>query len=597
VRERALFSFMIVCLLVLSGCATMSVKKMLPEGINTKPRLPSLSVEQDIGNSKLSTDLNLNPVKINDLFSYQYTKSSAPTCGRLVYSAKSKYDLIPSILFVVPLSLISALSLGTLNLLGMPLGYSQAIMEIEASIYTARGERVKTYRSSGNAKAFLALYYGYKGYPTSISPLLAAKKAIDAIYKEQLDDINVLNEKLLEASHADSMAWRKAENENSVTAYRSYLESYKYGNYRGDAAYRYVYLYQTEIDSIHWNSVRNANSLVPVYEFIYNAQNNIIKSRYVELAEDYFQSCLLKNDMSTSVDEESVWAGLPISTSEMIKIPLMSINSMVNDCKTTYNKCLCSEFITTSEHIDKYAGSYMKFNEYLYRLPDDPPQGYNPHNNFWFRLATRSKIEWDYKETILSGEYVDGKFVRDGISYCDMVTQYRYGKDHRFLKLHYRKGESIYFGEYIPSSSYELIKACAISSEADNRYNYLDYHYKPYENLEAYRDSVGYFIPVKDLVVGVIYNRRPKILKFQMILTPINDRNHLWKMTYFLSDLEHSITLIDLFSNNNTEIIVQLRRSKPYSVDNLQVYKKGILVDYYIHDSDGWFSIVSLGRK
>ena len=96
-RERALFSFMIVCLLVLSGCATMSVKKMLPEGINTKPRLPSLSVEQDIGNSKLSTDLNLNPVKINDLFSYQYTKSSAPTCGRLVYSAKSKYDLIPSI--------------------------------------------------------------------------------------------------------------------------------------------------------------------------------------------------------------------------------------------------------------------------------------------------------------------------------------------------------------------------------------------------------------------------------------------------------------------------------------------------------------------
>jgi hypothetical protein len=95
----------------------MSVKKMLPEGINTKPRLPSLSVEQDIGNSKLSTDLNLNPVKINDLFSYQYTKSSAPTCGRLVYSAKSKYDLIPSILFVVPLTLISALSLGTLNLL------------------------------------------------------------------------------------------------------------------------------------------------------------------------------------------------------------------------------------------------------------------------------------------------------------------------------------------------------------------------------------------------------------------------------------------------------------------------------------------------
>jgi hypothetical protein len=114
----------------------------------------------------------------------------------------------------------------------------------------------------------LALYYGYKGYPTSISPLLAAKKAIDAIYKEQLDDINVLNEKLLEASHADSMAWAAAKLTNTIEGYNYYVSSYKYGNYYTNAIDQIDYIVQAEKDSVFYALLPKSSSLKPYVEFI-----------------------------------------------------------------------------------------------------------------------------------------------------------------------------------------------------------------------------------------------------------------------------------------------------------------------------------------
>lgn len=59
------------------------------------------------------------------------------------------------------LSILSSMTLGTLNLLGLPVAKKVMEIQLEVDIYNLNNELVQRYTGTSRAQAFIALYYGY----------------------------------------------------------------------------------------------------------------------------------------------------------------------------------------------------------------------------------------------------------------------------------------------------------------------------------------------------------------------------------------------------------------------------------------------------
>ncbi len=81
----------------------------------------------------------------------------------------------------------SILSLGTLNLLGMPAGWSKTKVELEARIYDKSRRLIKVYTGTGSDKNVIACYYGYSEMDSEkVSMVNSVKIAMSSI-KEQIN--------------------------------------------------------------------------------------------------------------------------------------------------------------------------------------------------------------------------------------------------------------------------------------------------------------------------------------------------------------------------------------------------------------------------
>ena len=96
---------------------------------------------------------------------------------------------------------LSGLTLFIPNLLGVPIAYAKASMQLEMSIFTTRGALVGMYTSEYNRERVpVALYYGY-GSDASLKVAIDAFKACMTDIKGQIEaDFNRLNGALVPAA-------------------------------------------------------------------------------------------------------------------------------------------------------------------------------------------------------------------------------------------------------------------------------------------------------------------------------------------------------------------------------------------------------------
>lgn len=94
----------------------------------------------------------------------------------------------------------SALSLGTLNVLGMPRTRVSAELELQVEVADANKKVLARYRAPGTGNAYVALYYGYRhGDAWRKANLLALKDAMGKIRTQMAKDLPDLRAQLLAA--------------------------------------------------------------------------------------------------------------------------------------------------------------------------------------------------------------------------------------------------------------------------------------------------------------------------------------------------------------------------------------------------------------
>lgn len=77
---------------------------------------------------------------------------------------------------------VSKLTLGTLNLFGMPYSYRSEQIDVSVCIYDAKGDLIKRYVTSAGDKVWVALYYGYDDDEAlRLAAASALKQALAAI--------------------------------------------------------------------------------------------------------------------------------------------------------------------------------------------------------------------------------------------------------------------------------------------------------------------------------------------------------------------------------------------------------------------------------
>lgn len=93
---------------------------------------------------------------------------------------------------------ISILTLGTINLLGLPSDIIEREVNLEVSIHDFNGYIIKTYKSKAIKSTIMACYYGYS--PNKIknaSILNSYSLALSEIFNQMENDIDLINEELL----------------------------------------------------------------------------------------------------------------------------------------------------------------------------------------------------------------------------------------------------------------------------------------------------------------------------------------------------------------------------------------------------------------
>ncbi|MEM6343540.1 MAG: hypothetical protein AAF927_06650 [Bacteroidota bacterium] len=94
------------------------------------------------------------------------------------------------------LLLVSVASAFILNLVGMPIMKSEAILELELEIYDANGERLKSYIGQGFEKQWVGVYYG-GGETHRRVHAAAVQEAMQDIQKQIGGDASTLKEVFL----------------------------------------------------------------------------------------------------------------------------------------------------------------------------------------------------------------------------------------------------------------------------------------------------------------------------------------------------------------------------------------------------------------
>jgi hypothetical protein len=98
----------------------------------------------------------------------------------------------------VILPFFSGLTLGSLNLLGMPADAYKTSVEVEIELLDAKKNVVGRYTAIGTATSLVAFYYGYTNENASrMSNILAVKRALTEIKDHIKNDHADLNKKLL----------------------------------------------------------------------------------------------------------------------------------------------------------------------------------------------------------------------------------------------------------------------------------------------------------------------------------------------------------------------------------------------------------------
>ncbi|WP_423147903.1 hypothetical protein [Rubrolithibacter danxiaensis] len=100
----------------------------------------------------------------------------------------------------VGLAILSGFTVGTLNLLGMPVGSKQGYASLSVEILDSKKNVIGIYEAESSAKYPIALYWGYSG--TKAARMAYSNPFVDALnnIKTQIArDYTVLNEKLVKS--------------------------------------------------------------------------------------------------------------------------------------------------------------------------------------------------------------------------------------------------------------------------------------------------------------------------------------------------------------------------------------------------------------
>lgn len=166
----------IICfalILLLSSCKSLDLDELNPKGQN-QTLLPPLEpvfdiyhVDHRVDDANLSNQV-INPY-INDdtrdriaIFeSDVYDNITSPYGERKgsIHCIISSEEIEHSAYFLIP----SFLSLGILNILGMPFDLSHKILDVKVEIYDLDRNLVGRYSAQCRKKTIVAFYYGYSG--------------------------------------------------------------------------------------------------------------------------------------------------------------------------------------------------------------------------------------------------------------------------------------------------------------------------------------------------------------------------------------------------------------------------------------------------
>lgn len=221
---RKLSTFAIVLIIVFTQCRTINLAELNPQG-KINPLLPALEVEFDMYsleknfpdrfNSQTSItstnmevtsqSINISNIKNEDvtpndfitLFNREVknniTNPYGEKRGKIVCRIAGK-DENPTYI----LRLLSLISLGTLNILGMPFDINKNIIDIDVEISNNNNELIGRYNAMGKGKEISSLYYGnhylrakryanIKAYKAAMTDI---KKQIEADHNRLIEGLN-----------------------------------------------------------------------------------------------------------------------------------------------------------------------------------------------------------------------------------------------------------------------------------------------------------------------------------------------------------------------------------------------------------------------
>ncbi len=186
----------IICCLSFVSCKTYNAMEKVP--LNTAfQKLPNLELKLDEASFIAVAGNNVTNGYITTIFRSDmynnFVENNGKPVGRIVCRAVSGSSKTR----FVGLSILSGLTLCTLNLFGMPFGFTKSKMSIACDIYDENDNLLASYISAEHSvKKYAAMYYGYYDWEI-VAPAESFRLCIEDInrmisanYKYLLDNLN-----------------------------------------------------------------------------------------------------------------------------------------------------------------------------------------------------------------------------------------------------------------------------------------------------------------------------------------------------------------------------------------------------------------------
>ena len=193
----------IICMVVLSGCVSVDMNKVLTVEETNGKKLPTMEAVYIDGTSKVPQywDTGSRVVQSGTtratLFYQQVEKNLTDPYGDM----HGYIELRDNTLDLAPAQdggwdIFSALTLGIFNLLGMPAHHFKPYSEINIRVLDKTGKLIKRYHTSIEDSEYAALYWGYSLSDRDELLLRTYRKALDEIIEQMQNDKEFLSNKL-----------------------------------------------------------------------------------------------------------------------------------------------------------------------------------------------------------------------------------------------------------------------------------------------------------------------------------------------------------------------------------------------------------------